>query len=109
MSYADALRSLRGEVSSAQNAARLACDPRVSGLVARLDRLENELRELGAPDLRAAEAHDELLATMERLQAELSDLERGRTRTLGSADRVRTLLRDVERFVLPRVHFPARV
>ena len=109
MSYAEALRSLRGEVSRAQHAARLACDPRVAGLIERLERLEDELRSHGAPDLRATEAHEELLATIQRLQTELSDLDRGRSRTLGSADRVRSLLGDVERFVLPRVHFPARV
>jgi chromosome segregation ATPase len=109
VSYGDALRSLRGEVSSAQHAARLACDPRVEGLIARLERLEAEIRSHGAPDARAAEAHEELLATIERLQNELSDLERGRSRALGSADRVRSLLREVERFVLPSVHFPARV
>ena len=83
MSYGDALRSLRGEVSSAQHTARLACDPRVAGLVSRLERLEGELRTLGAPDVRAAEAHEELLTTIERLQTELSDLERGRSRSLG--------------------------
>ena len=109
MSYADALRSLRGEVSSAQHAARLACDPRVAGLISRVERSERALRAHGAPDLRAAEAHEELFAMLERLRAELSDLDRGRSRALGSVDRVRTLLRDVETFMLPRVHFPARV
>ncbi len=99
MSYADALSSLRATVSTVQHTARLECDARVSGLVSEVGRIDSQLRELGAPDLRAAETHRELLVTMAMLQDELTHLERGRSVALRSIDRLRAAVRDLQPFV----------
>ena len=96
MTYGDALSSLRSTVSSVQHTARLECDARVSGLASEVERLDSQLRELGAPDERAAQTHRELLVTMAMLQDELSHLERGRSVALRSVDRLSAAVRDLQ-------------
>jgi hypothetical protein len=99
VSYADALSELRATIATVQHTARLECDARVSGLSSEVGRIDSHLRELGAPDQRAAQRHHELVVTMAMLQDELSHLERGRSVALRSIDRLRAAVRDLQPFV----------
>jgi uncharacterized small protein (DUF1192 family) len=102
MTYGDTLSSLRSTLSNVQHTARLECDARVNGLSYEIERLDTKLRELGAPDLRAARTHHELLATIAVLQDELAELEHGRSVALRSIDRLRAAVRDLQPFVRQR-------